>query len=58
MGVVLGQEMLAETELASGDLVAPFAHWMPLQYDYCVVHAESNKRNRIVAEFVQWLASR
>jgi LysR family glycine cleavage system transcriptional activator len=56
MGVVLGQEMLAETELASGDLVAPFAHWMPLQYDYCVVHAESNKRNRIVREFVQWLA--
>jgi LysR family glycine cleavage system transcriptional activator len=58
MGVVLGQEMLAETELASGDLVAPFAHWMPLQYDYCVVHAESNKRNRTVGEFVQWLASR
>jgi LysR family transcriptional regulator, glycine cleavage system transcriptional activator len=54
-GVVLGQEMLAETELAEGKLVVPFSHWMPLQYDYCVVHAESNKRNRVVGEFVQWL---
>ncbi len=56
-GVVLGQEMLAETELAAGDLVAPFPHWMPLQYDYCVVHAESNKRNRTVGAFVEWLVS-
>jgi LysR family glycine cleavage system transcriptional activator len=56
-GVVLGQEMLAETELAAGDLVAPFPHWMPLQYDYCIVHAESNKRNRTVCAFVEWLGS-
>jgi LysR family transcriptional regulator, glycine cleavage system transcriptional activator len=56
-GVVLGQEMLAETELAAGNLVAPFSHWMPLQYDYCVVHAESNKRNRIVGAFVEWLVA-
>jgi LysR family glycine cleavage system transcriptional activator len=56
-GIVLGQEMLAETELAAGDLVAPFPHWMPLQYDYCVVHAESNKRNRIVGRFVEWLVT-
>jgi LysR family glycine cleavage system transcriptional activator len=54
-GVVLGQEMLAETELAAGDLVTPFSHWMPLQYDYCVVHAESNKRNRTVGAFVEWM---
>jgi LysR family glycine cleavage system transcriptional activator len=57
-GVVLGQEMLAENELAAGDLVAPFAHWMPLQYDYCLVHAESNKRNRTVNAFVEWLTAR
>jgi LysR family transcriptional regulator, glycine cleavage system transcriptional activator len=56
-GVVLGQEMLAQTELAAGDLVAPFPHWMPLQYDYCVVHAESSKRNRVVAAFVEWLVA-
>ena len=56
-GVVLGQEMLAETELAAGDLVAPFPHWMALQYDYCIVHAESNKRNRTVCAFVEWLRS-
>jgi LysR family glycine cleavage system transcriptional activator len=56
-GVVLGQEMLAETELAAGDLVTPFPHWMPLQYDYCVVHAESNKRNRVVGAFVEWLVA-
>jgi LysR family glycine cleavage system transcriptional activator len=56
-GVVLGQEMLAENELAAGDLVTPFPHWMPLQYDYCVVHAESNKRNRVVSGFVEWLVA-
>jgi LysR family transcriptional regulator, glycine cleavage system transcriptional activator len=55
-GVVLGQRMLAATELASGDLVTPFPHWMPLQYDYCAVHAESNSRNRTVCAFVEWLA--
>jgi LysR family glycine cleavage system transcriptional activator len=56
-GIVLGQEMLAATELAAGELVAPFPHWMPLQYDYCVVHAESNKRNRVVGAFVEWLVA-
>ncbi|MBS0419601.1 MAG: LysR family transcriptional regulator [Proteobacteria bacterium] len=56
-GVVLGQEMLAETELEAGKLVAPFSHWMPLQYDYCVVHGESNKRNKTVGAFVEWLTS-
>jgi len=56
-GVVLGQEMLAGAELAAGELVTPFPHWMPLQYDYCVVHAESNKRNRIVGAFVEWLVA-
>jgi len=57
-GIVLGQQMLAETELAAGKLVAPFSHWMPLQYDYCVVHAESNKRNRTVGALVTWLTGR
>ena len=47
--------MLAETELEAGKLIAPFSHWMPLQYDYCVVHAESNKRNKTVGAFVAWL---
>ena len=56
-GVVLGQEMLAGIELAAGDLVTPFPHWMPLQYDYCVVHADSNKRNRTVGAFVEWLVA-
>jgi LysR family glycine cleavage system transcriptional activator len=56
-GLVLGQEMLAEDELAAGELVAPFSHWMALQYDYCIVHAESNKRNRTVGAFVEWLRS-
>jgi LysR family glycine cleavage system transcriptional activator len=56
-GVALGQEMLAETELGARNLVAPFPHWMPLQYDYCIVHAESNTRNRPVSAFVEWLRS-
>lgn len=57
VGVVLGQEMLAETELASGTLITPAPHWMPLQYDYCVVYGEPGKRNRVVAAFVDWLVA-
>lgn len=57
VGVVLGQEMLAEKELAAGTLITPVPHWMPLQYDYCVVHGEAGKRNRVVASFVEWLVA-
>ena len=54
-GLALGQYLLAEDELAAGTLVAPFPVSMPLQYDYCAVHAKANERNPTVQAFVQWL---
>ena len=56
-GIVLGQSILAEPELATGVLVAPFAHHLPLQYEYCAVHTRANERNPSVRAFVDWLAA-
>ncbi|NNM62146.1 MAG: LysR family transcriptional regulator [Steroidobacteraceae bacterium] len=56
-GVVLGQTMLAEEDLAHGRLVTPFAVRMPLQYDYCAVFTRANMRNPGVEAFVAWLAA-
>ncbi|HVC02330.1 MAG TPA: LysR substrate-binding domain-containing protein [Steroidobacteraceae bacterium] len=55
-GVVLGQSMLAEDDLAHGRLVMPFASRMPLQYDYCAVYTRANAQNPSVQAFVAWLA--
>ena len=57
-GVALGQYLLAEDDLASGALVAPFGTSMPLQYEYCAVHATANTRNPTVQSFVSWLVAR
>lgn len=54
-GVVLGQSMFAEAELASGELVSPFARRLPLQYAYCAVHPPATERNPAVRAFVEWL---
>lgn len=56
-GIVLGQSMLAESELASGDLVTPFAERLPLKYDYCAVYTRANEHNPAVRAFVEWLAT-
>ncbi len=56
-GVVIGQALLAQPELATGELVAPFAHRLGLQYDYCAVHSRANARNPTVCAFVDWLAA-
>ena len=56
-GIVLGQAMLAEPELAAGELVAPFDGRLPLQYDYCAVHTRPNERNPTIRAFVDWLAA-
>lgn len=56
-GIVLGQSILAEPELAAGELVAPFAHHLPLQYEYCAVHTKTNERAPAVRAFVEWLSA-
>ena len=55
-GIVLGQYMLAEDELAREQLLTPFGTALELQYDYCVVHTPANARNPIVQAFVTWLS--
>lgn len=56
-GIVLGQSILAEPELAAGELVEPFAHHLPLQYDYCAVFTRANERNPPIRAFIDWLAA-
>jgi LysR family glycine cleavage system transcriptional activator len=55
-GIALGQAMLAERELQSGELVAPFDGSIPLQHRYCAVHVRSRTRNALLEAFVAWLA--
>ena len=57
-GIVLGQSILAEAELSSGELVAPFTRRIPLPYDYCAVYPRAQERNPAVRAFVEWLAAR
>lgn len=54
-GLALAQYLLAEEDLLSGRLIAPFSTSLPLQYDYCAVHTKANARNPMVRAFVAWL---
>ncbi len=54
-GIALGQYMLAEQELADGNLVTPFATTAALQYDYCAVQTKNSARNPTAQAFVSWL---
>lgn len=56
-GIALGQYMLAEHELANGNLVTPFAASAALQYDYCAVQTKAGARHPMVQSFVGWLCS-
>lgn len=55
-GIVLGQYMLAQDALATGQLVTPFETELPLQFEYCAVHTRATARNLTVQAFVAWLA--
>jgi LysR family glycine cleavage system transcriptional activator len=55
VGIVLGQRLLAQDELAAGSLVAPFATSVPLGYPYCVVTQRTKSGKKSVAAFIDWL---
>jgi LysR family glycine cleavage system transcriptional activator len=54
-GLVLGQRWLAEEELHSGTLVAPFTTRLDLPYRYCTVHTRANERNPTIRAFIEWI---
>jgi LysR family glycine cleavage system transcriptional activator len=54
-GVALGQCLLAQRDIESGALLAPFATCLPLTHPYCLVHPHAKADKRIVMEFVRHL---
>jgi len=58
MGVAIGRTRLAEADLASGRLVAPFAIRLPMQAAYYVVFPAERGGAPEVAAFRDWLLER
>ena len=54
-GVALGQRLLAQRDLASGRLLAPFATSLPLAHPYCMIYPHAKGEKDIVRRFVSWL---
>ena len=55
MGVALGMPVLAQSDLASGRLVAPLALSLPLKFAYHIVSGEDTAQRSDVAAFRDWL---
>src|SRR5258706_14830310 len=55
MGVALGMTVLAESDLASGRLVAPLALSLPLGFSYYIVSGADTAERGDVAAFRSWL---
>jgi LysR family glycine cleavage system transcriptional activator len=54
-GVALGQRLLAQRDLATGALVAPFATSLPVTHPYCLVYPHAKADKRIVMACVRHL---
>ena len=57
MGVALGMRALAESDLASGRLVAPLGIALPLRFAYYVVSGADTAQRPDVVAFREWLAA-
>jgi LysR family glycine cleavage system transcriptional activator len=55
MGVALGMTVLAESDLASGRLVAPLALSLPLGFSYYIVSGTDTAERSDVSAFRRWL---
>ena len=55
IGVALGMPVLAQSDLASGRLVAPFGLSLPLKFGYHIVSGEDTADRGDVAAFRNWL---
>lgn len=54
-GVVLAKRALAQADLDSGRLIAPFAMITPIDFAYYVVHPPGRARSRAARRFIEWL---
>ncbi|MEM6682412.1 MAG: transcriptional regulator GcvA [Pseudomonadota bacterium] len=54
-GVALARRVLAEPDLRSGRLVAPFEGQIAVSFGYYIVAPEPQWRQRKIADFTQWL---
>jgi len=55
MGVALGMPVLAQSDLASGRLVAPLERSLPLKFAYYIVSGEGTAERSDVEAFRNWL---
>jgi len=55
-GLLLGQQLLIENELASGQLVAVDKIRLPLEKSYFLVYPQGKRENKNVADFIDWIS--
>jgi LysR family glycine cleavage system transcriptional activator len=53
-GVVLAKRALAQADLDSGRLVAPFAIHTPIEFAYWIAHPPGRARSRAARRFIEW----
>lgn len=53
-GIVLAKRALAQADLDSGRLVAPFAMTTPIEFAYYIVHPPGRARSRSAKRFIEW----
>ncbi len=57
-GILLGQQLLIEKELAAGDLINPIEQNLLLGEDYYLIYPQRTLENPKAQLFIQWLKSR
>jgi LysR family glycine cleavage system transcriptional activator len=53
-GIVLAKRALAQADLDSGRLVAPFAIHTPIEFAYWIAHPPGRARSRAARRFIEW----
>jgi LysR family glycine cleavage system transcriptional activator len=53
-GIVLAKRALAQADLDSGRLVAPFAIHTPIEFAYWIAHPPGRARSRPARRFIEW----
>ncbi|MGE0828662.1 MAG: transcriptional regulator GcvA [Hyphomonadaceae bacterium] len=56
-GIVLAKRALAQADLDSGRLVAPFAMATPIEFAYYMVHPPGRARSRAARRFIEWVTA-
>lgn len=54
-GVVLGSTLLAQDLIASGQLIRPFEHSLPTEFNYYLVYKESKAKDGNVQQMIEWV---